>query len=367
MHMTSTIDKKPNLTLDPGKLSGHAVRIATELNLHQSYSRAMKGLPEHFESARLWYFLYVCDHHFSIAYGRPPVIHENNIITNHVQFLQLPHVTQSDQRLHSQVAVFIILTDIYNKFGPDVEDNLTEDDLIHVRHFNLRLDQWRSDWQERLAANPHIGTYPSKGVSLHYFYARLQLNSLSLRGLKQEQDNLSTSRRELASIAISSALMILRMTLEEPDITGAIVGVPLYLHTMITYATVFLLKVQQKWGGAQIGIDLLQIQDLVSRVINLLQEAKASQRHLAHHIAVGLSKMLERSTTVEHQDSSSRHNVHQNEASASASIYEYRAPGNGSTVFDHPSLELYSDIAGYGQDFPFGFFDVLSSTIPEWK
>jgi hypothetical protein len=349
-----------------GKLSGHAIRIATELNLHQSYSRAMKGFPEHFESARLWYFLYVCDHHFSIAYGRPPVIHENATILNHVQFLQLPNVTQSDQRLHSQVAVFIILTDIYNKFGPDVEDSLTEGDLIHVRHFNLRLDQWRSDWQERLAANPYIGTYPSKGVSLHYFYARLQLNSLSLRGLKQDYDNLSTSRRELASIATSSAVMILRMTLEEPDITGAIVGVHLYLHTMITYATMFLLKVQQRWGGAQIGIDLMQIRDLVGRVINLLQEAKASQRHLAHHIAIGLSKMLDRVVTVEHDNSSTAPN-YQNEASASASTDEYSAPGNGSTVFEPGSLEMYGDMAGYDQAFPFGFFDVLSSTIPEWK
>jgi hypothetical protein len=136
---------------------------------------------------------------------------------------------------------------------------------------------------------------------------------------------------------------------------------------MITYATVFLLKVQQKWDGAQIGIDLMQIQDLVSRVINLLQEAKAGERHLAHHIAVGLSKMLERVTTVGHRNTSTVPNNNQGEASASVSAYEYQVPGNGSAVFDPGSLEMYGDISGYGQDFPFGFFDVFSSTIPEWK
>lgn len=41
------------------KLSGYAVRIATERNLHQSYRKATLGSPEHKEQARLWYLLYV--------------------------------------------------------------------------------------------------------------------------------------------------------------------------------------------------------------------------------------------------------------------------------------------------------------------
>lgn len=40
------------------KLSGHAIRIATELNIHQSFFRALEGDPEHFLRARLWYMLY---------------------------------------------------------------------------------------------------------------------------------------------------------------------------------------------------------------------------------------------------------------------------------------------------------------------
>lgn len=41
------------------KLSGYAVRIATERNLHQSYRKGIQGSPEHKEQARLWYLLYV--------------------------------------------------------------------------------------------------------------------------------------------------------------------------------------------------------------------------------------------------------------------------------------------------------------------
>jgi hypothetical protein len=36
------------------KLSGHAVRIATEMNVHQSFGKAVAGSQQHYEQARLW-------------------------------------------------------------------------------------------------------------------------------------------------------------------------------------------------------------------------------------------------------------------------------------------------------------------------
>ena len=126
------------------------MRIATELNLHRSYARAIKGSQEHFDGARLWYLLYVCDHHFSIAYGRPPVIQDDTSIIQHEKFLQLPGVTQADFRLHSQVAIFIILTQIYNSFGPEVEVKLEEVDLGRLRQWNIEIDSWRVRWEPQL-------------------------------------------------------------------------------------------------------------------------------------------------------------------------------------------------------------------------
>lgn len=41
------------------KLSGYAVRIATEHNLHQCFRKATQGSPDHKEQVRLWYLLYV--------------------------------------------------------------------------------------------------------------------------------------------------------------------------------------------------------------------------------------------------------------------------------------------------------------------
>ncbi|KAG0650353.1 Zn(2)-C6 zinc finger-containing prtT, partial [Hyphodiscus hymeniophilus] len=353
------------------KLSGHAVRIATELNLHRSYTRAIKGSQEHFEGARLWYLLYVCDHHFSIAYGRPPVIQDEMSIVQHEKFLQLPGITQADFRLHSQVAIFIILTQIYNTFGPEVEQMLDEDDLSRLRQWNIEIDRWRVKWEPQLAPNPHISSYPSKGVNLHYHFAKLQLNSLSLRGSQQlSSQNISAARREHANLAISCAMSILQLVIDEPDIRDALIGVPLYLHTMITYAAVFLLKVPQQWKAARLGTDSVLIRESVDHVIKLFNLEGASERHLSYHIARGLGKMLgrldrEAQADLAPQGDGSLGNI--NQVSAVSGFQVLDAGQDFGT--NYPSLAMYGDSPEMFDEnfFPIGFFDITNGGPWQWQ
>ncbi|OJJ44294.1 hypothetical protein ASPZODRAFT_135101 [Penicilliopsis zonata CBS 506.65] len=277
------------------KLSGHAVRIATELGLHQSYQRMMRGHNDQYERAQLWYLLYVCDHHFSIAYGRPPVIHEDAAIKNFENFLRSPLVVSGDIRLMAQVALFMILTEAYRMFGSDSEQPLSEEDFGQLRVYNVAIDQWRLLWQPRSLDSPYVRTYPSKGVALHYHFAKFQLNSLALRALSPANTpGFSMDRKESANIAISSAMACLNMVLEEPDIRDAIVGVPIFTHTMVTFSAVFLIKVAVSWHTASLSIDGGQVRRLVERVIELMNCVSAGERHLTRHIARGLGKMVER-------------------------------------------------------------------------
>ncbi|KAJ5918717.1 hypothetical protein N7454_009861 [Penicillium verhagenii] len=282
------------------KLSGHAVRIATEMGLHQSYQRLIRGHTDQYERAQLWYLLYVCDHHFSIAYGRPPVIHEDIAIRNYETFLEMPMVAPGDIRLLAQVALFMILTEAYRTFGSDTEHALTEGDFGQLRVYNVAVDQWRLLWQPRSGDSSYVRTYPSKGVVLHYHFAKFQLNSLSLRALSPSNTPVfSMDRKESANIAISSAMACLNMVLEEPDIRDAIVGVPIFTHTMVTFSAVFLLKVAINWNSAYLSINARQVRLLVERVIELMNCVSAGERHLTRHIARGLGKMLERFDTWE--------------------------------------------------------------------
>ena len=290
-------------------LSGLAVRIATEMDLHHSLRKLLRGKLDQFDGAQLWYLLYVCDHHFSIAYNRPAVIHDSEGIANFAEYLQNPSAGPGDVRLIAQVALFQSLTNAYYMFGTDVEQPLREADFRFLRHFNIEIETWRMEWEPQsgmhhtviglndwlltnyIADNPYVGTYPSKGVVLHYYFAKFHLNSLSLRAIASDA-NLSIDRREAANTAISSAMATLNMVLHEPDIRQALVGVPLFTHTMVAFSAVFLLKVAWKWGSAPLNIDHHQVLGLVQDVIDVLSNVKASEKHLTYHIANGLKKML---------------------------------------------------------------------------
>jgi hypothetical protein len=179
--------------------------------------------------------LYVCDHHFSIAYGRPPMISESTQIREYELFLQLPQANSLDERILSQVALMQILTQVHSMFAerrlPQQHDSsralLAEDDFHHMRMFNLQIDQWRMKWHARQHDNPCIGTFPHKGIILYSYFAKLQLNSFAIRGVSISHGNLSTERKEFANMAISAAASILTFVLEEPDLRRALVGTPL--------------------------------------------------------------------------------------------------------------------------------------------
>jgi hypothetical protein len=132
------------------QLSGHAVRVATEINLHQCVQKLLRGKTGHFQGAQVWYILYVCDHHFSIAYGRPPVIHEDYSVRNYERFLESSQAGPADLRLIAQVALFQTLTRAYHAFGSDIEQPLTEANFSSLRAFNIEVEQWRQLWQPRL-------------------------------------------------------------------------------------------------------------------------------------------------------------------------------------------------------------------------
>ncbi|EAA63197.1 hypothetical protein AN2763.2 [Aspergillus nidulans FGSC A4] len=402
------------------KLSGYAVRIATERNLHQAYRKATLGSPEHKEQARLWYLLYTLEHHFSIAYGRPPIIHEDYSITNHHTFILSPSVSQSDLRLHSQVDLFIILTRIYHAFGPDVDLEVPESEFSVIDKFDADLGEWRSAWLPRLAGSRYVGAYPYKAVYLHYNFCRLQLNSVALRTYHSSNSTrpMSVERKKRANLAIESAIGTLMVVLDEPDIQRALVGVPLYLHSMITFAAVFLLKIaakgcssavpgsqnqQNSIASAGLHIDVSYVRALVGRIIDLMVSCskRASERHLSHHISRGLKKML---TGLEEWEKRGCGNQQPSKQGSHDSISMFKPVlipgaqtlGERDTILNHPppllgvaplsaergngvelGLEqqnglsegsidpMMADLWGFDEEyFPTGVFDFLQSQMP---
>jgi hypothetical protein len=319
------------------KLSGIAVRNAVEMNMHQSFPKLMRGHEDHRDNVRLWYVLYVCEHQFSIAYGRPPIIHQDPAIKNIERFLASPLTQPGDIRLGAQVTLFEILTEAYTTYGSDPASPLTEPDFDRLAAFNASLNQWRQTWQSRSHDSPSIGAYPSKGVVLYYHFARFQLNSLALRGVPSPASALPTTedvvpffsfspaRRVAANTAISAATSTLTLLFDEPSLRLAMPAVPIFTHTMLAFAATFLLKMARTWGeastsstststaaeaaaaaintqGPALGLTFNTplIVDLARRAAAFLADVarELSAKHLTHHVVRGIEALLEQLDSV---------------------------------------------------------------------
>ncbi|KAK7898120.1 hypothetical protein LTR67_004752 [Exophiala xenobiotica] len=288
------------------KLSGHCVRMATELNLHQAFFKAFHSStsgPEdnreaNLERARLWYLLYVLDHHFSIAYGRPPVTTEMQAIRETDLFLQTKECTMSDRRVISQVALFRILSRAYDAFGLEAGRALGDDDetlIIHARFLD-DLGRYREHFRALLPMDEYVGGYSVLGLDLHYHFCSMLLNSLALRGRSMNSiGSLPHRLRPLAFHAIESAHQILEIVLGEADLRRALVGVPLYLHAMIAFAVVFLIKMSSIWDAIGVSTDAhARTKPLIEGIIATMRECKAGGNHILYKMATGFQRLLER-------------------------------------------------------------------------
>lgn len=286
------------------KLSGLCIRLATELNLHHAFYKCFytAGLSSaqskfYFDCARLWYLLYVLDHHFSIAYGRPPVTAELLPIRETQIFLKSQYATAADHRLISQVSLFITLSRAYDTFGTEPDRTLSADHATLMTHdrFTESTTIWRDTWKSLLVRDPYIGDYPAKGALLHHGFAQLVLNSLALRGRSLESlETLPQSLQPLALHAVQAAHFILQYVMEEPAYRESLVGIPLYLHSMIAFAAVFLSKLAHRWH--LIGIDYDpdgQTRPLLEGIVRVLRDCKAGREHMVYSMASGFERLLQ--------------------------------------------------------------------------
>ncbi|KXJ93670.1 hypothetical protein Micbo1qcDRAFT_220317 [Microdochium bolleyi] len=276
-------------------LCSRAVRVGTEMNLHKSSLQFARGSVESYERVRLWYVLYVCDHQFALAYGRPPMMHDDASIRNADKLLSSGLSSPGDRGLVAQVKLFQILAGSYFMYGCDPDLELTADDFERLQSFNISLDQWRLQHQQKASAPfsvngaslDHMGPsimFPTKTTTLYYHLARFQLNSVALRGISARRSAQSSStmpalqhasygaglhqdifpawasssgaemswdRQEAANNAIAAATNTVRLVAEDADIQKAFIGMPIFIHAMIAVCASFLVKLSVAFGEPQ--------------------------------------------------------------------------------------------------------------------
>lgn len=286
-------------------LVGIAVRLATEVQLHKSFQKALEGDYEQYLRARLYFLVYICDHHFSIPYGRPPLTRECEGVRDARKFLDCEHATEADTRLVSQVLRWSICSNIYDTFGANVDRPISEAEIPSIRRFSIALDSLRAEWADRFNTDAYVGNYPRKGASLQYHFAKLYLGSHALRGRGSDRAKgtglgEASDTDELANSAVFSATSILRTVVSDNEIQSYLSGIPTYFHTMITFATVFLLKVSTRFSTLG-HLDMQEVQQLLLALVAVMKQVTGTMHphHLLVKITKGLDEVVQKSGRVQ--------------------------------------------------------------------
>lgn len=299
------------------KLSGLSIRMATELNLHHAFyeafnddqnSHAMtaEARKECLEKARLWYLLYVLDHQSGIAHGRPPMKSALRPIKDYELLLSSADCTSSDTALLAQVTGLAILSRAFDHFGLEPKRIMagSDDNVLNHLRFTEEVRAWKDKWlmmsqaldqneNSSSSRSPSSGHY-SRDVTLHFLFSNLVLNSLVLRGRPLDRlSELPVPLRPLALRAVDTGHAILQHFLDEPSYQDGIVGMPLYMHSMIAFAVAFLTKLAHRWHAIGITVDPTTCTEpLIKNIIKLLRSCTAGKNHMVYSMADGFEKLL---------------------------------------------------------------------------
>lgn len=277
-------------------VTGIAVRISVEIGLHSAIHCALDGDADAYMRTRLYYLVYVCDHHNSVIYGRPPLTRESTSTRAAMKLLETENATEDDVRLVTQVKLWSIYGEISDCFGTETRNPLSSTQLIQLRRFGIKLDTWYADWKDRFGPNERVGNYPAKGVGLHFYFAKLYLCSHAFRGLEGvSSQTLLPDQEEVANSAIFSATSILNILISDVEMQKYLNGLPLCFDMMITFAIVFLVKVATKYHGS-VWVDKARIFDMVKRMVSILHEVteKMHAKHLLAAATLGLKNFAQK-------------------------------------------------------------------------
>jgi hypothetical protein len=245
---------------------------------------------ECYDRTRLFYLVYLCDHHCSLKYGRPPMTQEWRSLNNPTAFLHSEFSNHRDLGLISQVELWSATRAVFEQFGADIESTAATQKPLEFNRFSQAYDQWRQTWCGVLAAGQQSRDPMADVSELHFHCARLYLYSHLHRG--RTLDNALTSTPESSELINNfqeSALSVLRLIL---DSEVRLLDLPSYFGTMLAFATVSLIKITRDSSASHsLKQDVLY---LMYRLRDSLHAIKLPSS--CSHPYAGLAKGLEQAT-----------------------------------------------------------------------
>ncbi|THV06754.1 hypothetical protein K435DRAFT_960352 [Dendrothele bispora CBS 962.96] len=212
--------------------TGHAVALAYELNLHKSGSHLVSlinemstatdsahlrqhELAKAMDEVRTFSYLYVTDRLLSLASGKPPLMTEGDIPSELRSLVSLPTASPRDGRILAQVELLNIISQVKEEIigagSPTAPLNNAALELLRIK--NNEADEWHTRWQAwaaQIDQGAEVFTMPSS-ISINYVWGKMQMNCLTLYGVKQASD-FSPTRFQYLAEAVKFAIDLLQIT-----------------------------------------------------------------------------------------------------------------------------------------------------------
>ncbi|KAF7530503.1 hypothetical protein PCG10_000003 [Penicillium crustosum] len=237
-------------------LNSLAVRISTELDLHRCITKMPHTKRACYDRTRLYWLVYLCDHHCSLIHGRPPLTRDFHSLRRPRDFLQSYYTNPSDLSLISQVELWSISSRVFDMFGADIECKATSQRSDKLEQLSDSYGGWLEEWLTMLSFTNASATFSRRVFDLYFHSAKLYLFSHIFRGSSQDtklpkagaEGGSDTGTDEFAHGAVRSALAIIKCIVDDDESSSWLGKLPTYIGTMVAFACVCLVKVSVQQG-----------------------------------------------------------------------------------------------------------------------
>ncbi|CZR58310.1 uncharacterized protein PAC_08202 [Phialocephala subalpina] len=274
-------------------LIGLAVRMANDLNLHRCITKMPHAKSECYERTRLYFLVYVCDHHCSLTYGKPPMTRDFHSLKSPKTFLQSAHCIPGDEMLINQVELWSISSKVFDIFGADIEASITEERVAEIEALGSCFDLCRSTCHRPDTAGiaqPY--EFSQQLFDLYIHCAKLSLFSHTFRGSSHKHARSPATfdeKGKLERCALDGALSIVQSIAFGTDFQQRLEFLPSYFNTMIAFASISLMKASER-EPMMSYLDKAEVSTALYRLVEVFQGC--STRVQAEHPLRSVARSL---------------------------------------------------------------------------
>jgi hypothetical protein len=250
-----------------------------------------------YDRTRLYWLVYICDHHNSLIHGRPPLTRDFHSLRSPRDFLQSYYTSPSDLILISQVELWSISSRVYDVFGADIEWDGTQR-VEELSQLSFAFDRWFEEWLTMLSFKTAPNNFSRRVFDLYFHSAKLYLFSHVFRGSQDTKlSGADNGIERFAKEAVKSALAVIKTLVDDTEPSSWLEKLPSYMATMMTFGCVCLVKVSRLQGLWTLE---LQNEDIIGYLRRLIQVLRSSPIVDPSHPLLSIARSLEAVTGEQH-------------------------------------------------------------------